>query len=61
MSKRREERCCACDAPTGRAGQGEDSLYLDFPDGAHFGPLCEECYDAQVPYTGASRNEVKGG
>jgi len=26
MAPRPLEYCCACDAPTGRAGQGEDSL-----------------------------------
>ena len=34
------ERCFICDDPTGRAGKGEDSIYL----GDH-GPLCEGCYD----------------
>ncbi len=35
------EYCCACDSPTGRAGQGEDSLYTD---NAALGPFCEECW-----------------
>lgn len=35
------ERCEKCDEPTGRAGSGEDSLYI----GPH-GPLCEECFEA---------------
>ena len=26
MASRPLEYCCACEAPTGRAGQGEDSL-----------------------------------
>ena len=34
------ETCCECDAPTGRAGQGEDSLYA-----GNFGPYCEDCWD----------------
>ena len=33
------ERCCKCDAPTGKAGREEDSLYA----GAD-GPYCEECW-----------------
>lgn len=32
------ERCWICDVPTGRAGEGEDSLYDDH------GPYCEECW-----------------
>lgn len=35
-----EERCYRCDALTGRAGKGEDSLYI----GDH-GPYCSECYN----------------
>ena len=34
------EYCCNCDEPTGGAGKGEDSLYVD--DG---GPYCPSCYD----------------
>ena len=41
MSKTLEmERCCACDADTGRAGEGEDSLYTDGD-----GPFCDDCYE----------------
>ncbi len=41
MAPRPLEYCCACDAPTGRAGQGEDSLYTDSGD---LGPYCEDCW-----------------
>ena len=34
------EYCCNCDEPTGGAGKGKDSLYVD--DG---GPYCPSCYD----------------
>ncbi len=33
------ETCCECDAPTGRAGRGEDSLYA-----GDFGPYCGDCW-----------------
>ncbi len=36
------EYCCVCDAPTGRAGQGEDSLYTS---SGKLGPYCEDCWD----------------
>lgn len=43
------ERCCECDATTGRGGKQDDSLYCD--DGQ--GPFCEECWEVvlscQVP------------
>jgi len=35
------EMCLKCDCPTGRAGEGDDSLYLE--DGN--GPFCEDCYE----------------
>ncbi len=35
------ERCVLCDEPTGNAGKGEDSFYLDNGDG----PYCEDCFD----------------
>ncbi len=41
MGTRPREYCCACDAPTGRAGQGEDSLHTDSGD---LGPYCEDCW-----------------
>ena len=39
------ELCYACNQPTGRAGRGEDSLYLESPNG-EIGPLCESCWGA---------------
>ena len=35
------ETCTICDDETGRAGAGDDSLYLD--DGT--GPYCERCFE----------------
>ena len=46
------ERCFICDDPTGRAGKGEDSIYL----GDH-GPLCEGCYD-EIRYAILSESSV---
>lgn len=34
------EICCLCDAPTGRAGKYDDSIYGENGDG----PYCEECF-----------------
>ncbi len=34
------ELCTYCGEPTGFAGKGEDSLYLD-----NLGPWCQECYE----------------
>lgn len=34
------EICIACGDPTGKAGKGDDSLYL-YDDG----PYCRDCYD----------------
>lgn len=36
------EHCCNCDEPTGRAGEGEDSLYTDI---YNLGPYCEDCWN----------------
>lgn len=36
------ERCCECDEETGRAGRGEDSIFIETDDG-EIGPLCETC------------------
>jgi len=41
------ERCILCDEPTGRAGKGEDSLYVQTAVDDEYGPFCEECYDKQ--------------
>lgn len=38
------ERCTECDAPTGRAGRDEDSIYVCYPDD-EIGPLCDTCRD----------------
>lgn len=35
------ERCLFCGEPTGRAGEGNDSLYDDQGEG----PYCESCWD----------------
>jgi len=40
--RRRLEYCCDCGEPTGRAGRGDDSIYVEV-DGQEIGPLCEEC------------------
>lgn len=37
------ELCCKCEAPTGRAGHGDDSIYFEDIYGDALGPLCEEC------------------
>jgi len=37
------EMCIYCDEPTNRAGEHEDSLYLD--DGS--GPFCEGCFSGE--------------
>jgi len=34
------ETCLFCGEPTGRSGDGEDSLYF-----GDIGPWCEECFD----------------
>jgi len=38
------EHCFICDAKTGRAGKGEDSIY----DADDLGPYCEDCRE-QLP------------
>ena len=44
-----EEICINCGDVTGKAGFGEDSLYLTWEcDGAVTGPYCEDCHDAAV-------------
>jgi hypothetical protein len=35
------ELCCSCNARTGRAGKGEDSLYSVNGEG----PFCEDCFN----------------
>ena len=39
------EYCCVCGNPTGKAGKGDDSLYIDDD-----GPYCEECWDEMIDY-----------
>lgn len=34
------EHCCECGSPTGRAGRGDDSIYI-----GDYGPLCKTCRD----------------
>ncbi len=34
------EYCIECDEPTGNAGKGEGSLYINDK-----GPYCQECFD----------------
>ncbi len=45
MQERPLEHCCHCDQPTGKAGRGDGSIYIDALD---LGPLCEECWHAAV-------------
>ena len=37
-----KERCTICDEPTGHAGRGDDSIYIDLA-GEEIGPLCDDC------------------
>jgi len=37
-----EEHCCVCDDPTGKAGQGDDSLFCE---SCEDGPFCSECWN----------------
>jgi hypothetical protein len=41
----RIERCVRCDDPTGSAGRGEDSRYVEDE-----GPLCRECCAEREDY-----------
>lgn len=49
-----EEFCCECDEPTGRAGRGDDSIFVNPVPGSteEIGPLCSLCCrslaDAQI-------------
>lgn len=50
------ELCIICEDPTGRAGQGDDSIYphliyplwemLELTTGEEVGPLCPDCANA---------------
>lgn len=39
------EKCTLCEDPTGRAGRGEDSIYVASGTPAEVGPLCECCFN----------------
>lgn len=53
-----EEQCCICDSPTGKAGRGDDSIYVEI------GPLCDKCTDIPTrrsrPPTRAYRSRASG-
>ena len=52
----RLETCFICDKPTGRAGAGEDSLYI-----GNIGPFDEECWEIIKTYfLSQLREEVEG-
>ena len=40
----KKELCSNCGDETGKAGKGEDSLYVEEGTPNEQGPLCEECY-----------------
>ena len=45
------EFCALCEMPTGKAGQGDDSTYIECPDGSGMvGPLCDGCGLLLLPY-----------
>jgi hypothetical protein len=46
MDRMKEEHCCNCDDPTGRAGRADDSLYINDIEGNESGPYCPDCFDA---------------
>lgn len=50
------ELCCKCNQPTGRAGQGEDSLYA-----GDFGPYCEDCWGDVPEELATSLTDIKDG
>ena len=47
----RQELCCDCNAPTGRAGKAEDNLYA-----GHLGPYCIDCW-CELPEKLAEEND----
>jgi len=54
------EYCFDCDGPTGNAGRGEGSIYIELPSGAEVGPLCDKCrgrYDHPTPIVTRESNE----
>lgn len=46
------EYCITCDEPTGRAGAGEDSMYL-----GDNGPYCETCFEREIRALHLERGE----
>ena len=42
MNDRTIERCAGCDMPTGNAGEGEDSLFIDGS------PWCGDCFTEEL-------------
>ena len=50
-----QETCCLCDAPTGKAGRSDDSIYHiiqenfhNYVEGDEIGPLCDDCNDVMI-------------
>ncbi len=40
------EYCSECGEPTGKAGRGEDSIFVMAVDGSkEYGPLCLDCHE----------------
>ena len=39
------EECIKCGNRTGRAGKGDDSLYI-----YSAGPFCQDCYDKEIDF-----------
>lgn len=54
MTNSRYEVCCSCGELTGRAGAGEDSLYLQ-----DVGPFCEDCYEVCTTYAGIANAQLR--
>lgn len=54
MTESKYEVCCSCGELTGRAGAGEDSLYLQ-----EVGPFCEDCYEVCTSYAGIADAQLR--
>lgn len=54
MNKQRPiEYCYRCSEPTGHAGRGDGSLYVDaITTGREVGPLCDRCYSQTCGFCG---------
>lgn len=50
----RYEHCFLCNAKTGKAGRGEDSLYTD----AGNGPFCPDCWEETFCQTCEGTGEI---